>query len=280
GGGGRGGRCWGLGPPSLWACAGVLARPIAGFQRNRGEKNVLIGYGQKEGMTAPVPDHAMVHLKFEPVDDDLDFAVRPEFWDRVPRTKDGKGAEWQGWLGEAAREVKQGEVIEHPKGERELLSVESICGPVEAVGPGRFAIRFKQFGMENGKRSNDVWLVARYAGDGVFKPMVQQAEMKFPLVNTVGAEQTIEFPEIGDVVAGRVEKVQLKAEASSGLRVHYYVREGPAEVDDAGVLRLTKVPVRAKWPVEVTVVAWQWGRMGEPKVRSAAAVERRFWVRR
>ena len=110
--------------------------------------------------------------------------------------------------------------------------------------------------------------------------MVQLAELRFPMVNTAGPEQAIAFPEIGDVVAGRTEKIELKGEASAGLPVHYYVMEGPAEVDDAGVLRLTAIPPRAKYPVRATVVAWQWGRMGEPRVRSAVPVERGFWVRR
>ena len=265
---------------SFWAFDREMAEGIERFQNRRNDGlPVLLAYGQTGGLTAPVPDHAMVHLKFEPLDDDLHFSVTPEFWDRVPGTKDGKKAEWQGWL----EGMEQGAAIEHPAGKRDLLQIEPIRGPVEQVGAGgagRFAIRFHQFGMNNAKRSNDVWLVMTYPGDGHFKRMVQQAELKFPLVNAAGVEQAIAFPEIGDVVAGRTEKFELKGEASSGLPVHYYVREGPAEVDDAGVLRLTEIPPRAKYPVEVTVVAWQWGRAGEPRVRSAKPVERGFWVRR
>ena len=60
-------------------------------------------------------------------------------------------------------------------------------------------------------------------------------------------------------------------------RVRYFVREGPAEVD-ADVLTLTAVPPRAKFPVTVTVVAWQWGRSVEPAVRNAEPVERSFKI--
>ena len=64
------------------------------------------------------------------------------------------------------------------------------------------------------------------------------------------------------------------------MPVHYYVREGPAEVSEDGVLTFTALPRRARFPIEVTVVAWQWGRAGEPKLQSAQPVERRFLIDR
>jgi hypothetical protein len=59
--------------------------------------------------------------------------------------------------------------------------------------------------------------------------------------------------------------------------VYYYVREGPAEVD-GDVLKFTSLPPRTKFPVQVTVVAWQYGRAVEPKLQSAAPVERTFFI--
>ena len=35
---------------------------------------------------------------------------------------------------------------------------------------------------------------------------------------------------------------------------------------------------RARFPVNVTVVAWQWGRGAEPRVKTAAPVERTFAI--
>jgi hypothetical protein len=65
--------------------------------------------------------------------------------------------------------------------------------------------------------------------------------------------------------------------ADAGAKVFYYVREGPAEV--AGdILKLTALPPRAKFPVKITVVAWQYGRTAEPKLKSAAPVERTFAI--
>ena len=61
------------------------------------------------------------------------------------------------------------------------------------------------------------------------------------------------------------------------MPVSYYVREGPAEIDE-DILRFTPIPPRAKYPVKITVVAWQYGRSGEPKLQTAASVERTFYL--
>ena len=69
--------------------------------------------------------------------------------------------------------------------------------------------------------------------------------------------------------------MKLGATSDAGVPVYYCVREGPAEVD-GDFLKFTGIPPRAKFPVRVTVVAWQYGRAGEPKLQSAAPVTRSF----
>ena len=86
--------------------------------------------------------------------------------------------------------------------------------------------------------------------------------------NTSGKPQTITFPAIGDVSADAWE-VGLAATSDAGLRVRYFVREGPAEVEGA-TLKLTAIPPRAKFPVKVTVVAWQ---LGNREFNAATPVE-------
>lgn len=54
------------------------------------------------------------------------------------------------------------------------------------------------------------------------------------------------------------------ANTGHGLKVYYYVREGPTEVD-GDVLKFTPIPPRAKFPVRGTVVAWQHGLPGKLK---------------
>jgi hypothetical protein len=45
---------------------------------------------------------------------------------------------------------------------------------------------------------------------------------------------------------------------------------------EGGALRFTAIPPRARFPIKVTVVAWQSGRFAEPRVRAAKRVERSF----
>jgi hypothetical protein len=265
---------------AFWAFDAEMAKAIELFQgRFRGQKSVLIGYEQKAGLTAPVPDHAMVHLKFQPVEDGLTFKLSGGFWDRVPPTPDGKRSEWDGWLSEGIRSIAQGDPIPHPQDELEKLAIAPICGPVLQSTPDTFEIRFNRIGFNNPKRCNDIWFCLTYPGDGKYKKMVQQAELRFPFKNTRGEPQRIDFPPIPDQRAGTSPgPIQLNATSTAHVPVHYYVREGPAEVDERGTLSFTAIPPRSKYPVAVTVVAWQWGRSIEPLIKSAEPVERTFLI--
>jgi hypothetical protein len=98
--------------------------------------------------------------------------------------------------------------------------------------------------------------------------------VRIPRRNDTGSEQSITFLEIDDQQAGAAP-LKLRATASSGLPVRYFVREGPAEVD-GDTINFTEIPPRAKFPMKVTIVAWQWGRSIDPKVQSAEPVERTF----
>jgi hypothetical protein len=265
---------------AFWAFDGEMAKAIEEFQsRFRGQPPVLIGYRQKNGLTPPIPDHGMVHLKFEPIDDGLTFKLSGDFWDRVPPAPDGKKSEWDGWLGEGVRTVVQNDPLPHPAGEASLMEIAPICGPVAQLSSDMFAIRFNRIGFNNPKRANDIWFFLTYPGDGKYKKMVQQAELQFPLTNTKGTPQRIAFPKIPDQKTGNsIPPIQLAATSSAGVPVYYYIREGPAEVDDRGVLTFTPIPPRSKYPISVTVVAWQWGRSIEPLIQSAKPVEQTFSI--
>lgn len=69
--------------------------------------------------------------------------------------------------------------------------------------------------------------------------------------------------------------VQLQATSDSGLPVQYYVAFGPARIGN-GQLIISDVPTKARFLIEVKVVAWQFGSGVEPLVKTAAPVERTF----
>jgi len=270
---------------AYWAFDEEMARAIEAFQgRFRNQKPVFVGFRQSGGLTVPTDDHALFHLKFEPTGDGLTFHLAGAFWDKVPVAANGKeGATgWTGMVNEGVRNLKQGDPLEVPPDEDDRLSVFPICGPVKKLEPGTFAIRFDRVGTDNVKRSNSLWFWAAYPGDGTYKRFVQRGEMGFPLRNTAGDRQTLSFPDIPDQQAGQegssMPPVKLAARSSAGAPVHYYVREGPAEVDDDGLLSFTPIPPRSAYPIRVTVVAWQWGRSIPPLLQSAEPVTKTFSI--
>jgi len=157
-----------------------------------------------------------------------------------------------------------------------LPTVKRICGPVKVVNDTTFKVDFYRMGMNNPRRTWDMVLCAEAPGDATFKESVQQIEIKLPFRNTGGLRQAILFPSIQDVKAG-VDGIELKAVSDQGLPVSYYVKEGPAEVEGDRLV-LTQIPPRTKYPVKVTVVAWQYGL--KDKVQTAEPVERTFFIRR
>jgi hypothetical protein len=100
--------------------------------------------------------------------------------------------------------------------------------------------------------------------------------MKIPLALSEGAEPHISFPPLPDQKRGS-KSLRLTATSDANAPVYYYVMAGPAEVNGE-TLVFTKIPPRAKLPIEVTVVAWQWGRNSEPKLKSAVPVERTLCI--
>jgi hypothetical protein len=47
---------------------------------------------------------------------------------------------------------------------------------------------------------------------------------------------------------------------------------------DGKALKFTKIPARAKFPIEVTVVAWQLGCAGDIILKTATSMERTFYI--
>lgn len=237
-----------------------------------GKKPQLLGYMQA-GSVVPQDKatHQQVTLGFlpDPAGDGLTFKLSGTFLDSVP---DGRPVRW------AARPA--GSPIEHANGGGAVV-IRRICGPVEELSDDTFALRFDRLGFDNVRRSNEIWLLAEHPGDAEFKRAVQQAVLHFPLRNSDGQPQAITFDEIPNQPGGSTSAIPLRATSSAGpeARVRFYVREGPAEiVEDGHALRLTQIPARAKFPVKVTVVAWQWGRSIEPKLQTAEPVTRTFMV--
>jgi hypothetical protein len=170
---------------------------------------------------------------------------------------------------------RQNPVVNHADAK---ISLTRICGPVIKIDDSTFSVRFYRMGFNSPKRTGDMWLIAASKGDAKYKSTVQQINLHIPQFNQEGEEQSINFPKINDIVSN-IKAVRLNATSDKGMPVYYYVKEGPAEIKDNQLI-ITKIPPRSKYPVKVTVAAWQYGRSIEPKIKSATPVFMTFYINR
>ena len=147
--------------------------------------------------------------------------------------------------------------------------VERISGVFAAEG-GKYRVR-----LNRGYPHVPNFIAVRHPGDAEYRPSVQPGRFVPPTYS--GRAQQIDFARIPDQKVGTRE-VSLRATSSAGLRVEFFVRSGPAKVAGDRLVLLS-LPPRTRFPVEVTVVAWQLGRGGSADpVAAASPVERSFYL--
>lgn len=217
----------------------------------RGKQPQYLGFVQSGTLMHPAKTQAGYNLAFEPLPDGVSFHVKAVFTDST-----------------------HGHIAERHA--ISPLTISRICGPVKKLNDSTFSIDFYRMGFNNNKRSNVIWLIASNKGDAYFKSAVQQAELRFPLLNENGVSQQIQFDSLPNQKR-TMKSIRLPKFSSQGLPIYYYIKQGPARVDD-NLLTLTAIPPRAAFPLKVTVVAWQYGRSGSSAVQSAKPVERSFYV--
>ncbi len=229
----------------------------------RGKRVALLGFVQN-GAVLPqaAGTHPQVTIPFLPLADGITFQLGTTFLDTVPA---GRPERWTG--------LPAGASIRSPS-TRAAITLERLCGPVVRTGPDTFAVRFYRMGLHNLKRTGEIWLAALHPGDAQFKSAVQQALLRIPVRNDAGSPQRLTFPTPLDQRVG-TKDIRLTATSDAGVPVQYYVREGPATVE-GDTLTFTPLPPRARLPISLTVVAWQYGRSVAPQLQSAAPIERTF----
>lgn len=194
--------------------------------------------------------------KLEWVDDGDTLQTHPVFATTYPERHNNQGPIWP--AGEVGH-VKDGKIKVRP-----------VSGPLVAVGDHKLLVEFDALSPANeGVRST---FLAYNEGDEEYR-YTERVGM-FPRgFNGLGGgkAQTITFEPVGNLKVGGAP-VELKATSDSGLKVKFYVAKGPAVVED-GKLKISELPARATFPIEVTVVAYQFGSGKEPQVKTAKAVE-------
>ena len=257
---------------AFWCFDGEMARTTEACQATgRGKKKQEPGFRQNDGFVPISNSHAGTELQFQPDADGITFRLDAGFITPLPpnpptATKDKRPPVVTVMPEPAAAGT-------HAPGS---VRVSKIIGPVAETGPGTFRVSLDRMFPAADRRPMEVWFLASHPGDEAYKSAVRQAMMRLRAF-TEGAVQAISFPAIADRKPD-ASAISLTATADSGLPVGYYVREGPAFVQ-GDTLHLTTIPPRAKLPVRVTVVAWQFGRGAEPKIQAAEPVERSFLIR-
>jgi hypothetical protein len=254
---------------AFWFFDEEHARATEQYQaRFRGLKPQLVGYVQNGALVPQRETHLQVDLAFQPQSDGVTFRLVGGFYESVP----GVSSRLTDWT-----LLPTNAPLGHSRSG--AISIDPICGPVKKLSSDTFAFCLqKETLLRTNARSYEIVLAATHSGDADFKPAVQQAHMLVPASNAQGREQRISFPSIPELAAG-AKAVKLNAASDAGLPVSYLVREGPAEVF-GNELRFTAIPPRAKLPIRVTVIAWQYGSSLEPRVRTAAPVEQSFLLLR
>ena len=254
---------------AFWCFDGEMARATENFRREQiGRKPQLLAFVQDGAVVPQTATHQQVNLRCETDDDDVTFHLGTTFLATV-----GDGSpNLSRWT-----QLSVAQPLGHAR--TGVISLSCAAGPVVQVTADTFRLQLDRTSATNDRRREDIWLLATHPGDAEYKSAVQQALMRLPR-HTTGASQRIEFAPLPDQRVGtRSIPLQARSSADSAAVVRFFVREGPAEVDGT-TLRFTAIPPRAKFPVKVTVVAWQLGRSRAPQLQAAPLVERTLQIQR
>ncbi|MFX1708924.1 hypothetical protein PV783_33470 [Chitinophaga sp. CC14] len=251
---------------AFWFFDEETARATVAYgARFRGKQPQLAGFVQL-GVVAPQHNtHQQVDLRFIPEKDGIHFSVGTVFMDTVP----GGSPRLTAWT-----ELPVGAPLKHAAAAD--IKVRVICGPAVATGANQFRLQFRPGMLPDTTGHYDIWLAAVHPGDAAFKPSVQQARMVVPAMLAGGRPQRISFDSMPDIPYSKKD-VQLKATSDAGLPVHYFVLEGPAHIRDSRVYT-TAIPYRSRFPVKVTIGAWQYGI--KDSINTAVPVYRSFYITR
>jgi len=245
---------------AFWFFDQETARAAVAFEGDRKNRAKQMLTFVEDGKLLPVATRGYAKLKFEPEADGITFRVHGDFLSELPPELVGAGTP----LGHAA-----GRIL-----------FKRITGPAVQTGPNTFRLQFDRGTLDGNDRPKEgaIWITEEHPGDGRYRHAVQPGQIVIPTRIAKGAPQGITFPIIQSQRAG-VRALTLRATSTSHLPLAYYVVAGPAMVEGDRLL-FTEIPVKSAYPVKVTVVAYQWGRMVEPAYQSAEPVERSFLLER
>ena len=195
------------------------------YAREHNKKNQYLGFKKENQLLFFDKNlHSQIETSINLKRDGLDFHLKAIFTDSL----------------------HQKEIKEHSSNPP-LISI--ICGPVKEINDTTFSVWFNRVGFDNFKRSGGICMLASSCGDETYKSTVQQVSIKVPINAYKYTWQQMNLNSLKNVTI-KEKAVKLNP------KVNYYVKQGPAEIQN-NKLVFTNIPPRSKFPIEVTVVAWQ-----------------------
>lgn len=237
---------------AYWFFDEEMARAAVKFCGDRKRREKQMPTFIQDGKILPVTKSGYVDIPFKPENDGITFSLDGGFLAEVPEGL-----------------VDAGKKLNHTPAN---FSYRVNSGSAYQTGKNTFQIQFDRQTF----RTPLIQIIQEE--NEQFRRALQPGKLNIQAKNKEGKPQQIMFPEIADQKFG-IKQLKLNATSDTKMQVRYYVKAGPAIVENDRLV-FTEIPPRTKFPVKVTVVAWQYGRTVEPKVQSADPVERSFWIER
>lgn len=283
---------------NFWCFDEDMARRTESLEASQYRKTpCLMAYNQSNvagqvGAQVPqIEQHVQCQLAFTPLNDSLDFELSSSFLDTIPATS-SRCTHFMSTtdpITGATITPAVGTHITHPAtSNSNLCFINKECNMLSKIrkndvtGITTFRMSLDR-GIGPTITNYGPVFALEFLGDATYKASFLQAGMTIPVRNTSGLAQTITFPQIANV-PNVLNPVSLNATSNLGLPVQYYMCEGPAQIVGNKIV-FTQIPPSSKYPVKVTVVAWQWGRnsalatrLSSSQVQTATPVINTFYI--
>jgi hypothetical protein len=249
---------------AFWHLDEELARANEAFGQTHGKKLQLVTPIDKNG--DPVKPGWISTAELKPEADGVTYKVKASFVKETP---------------EVFTYPNPPHVIDHvdtnKSGSIKFRLIGGWAGGGEQVDATTFRVTYDRFTLA--KKQPGLMIMAFHPGDDDYLYAEQPFTIKLPKFNKEGKDQGISFDAIPNQKVGS-GPMTLSAKSNSGdkdLAVRFCAIEGPITIDGNKV-SFTEIPPRTKFPIQVTIAAYQWGRAVEPKVKSAETVYQSFLI--
>ncbi|MFY7900705.1 MAG: hypothetical protein ACOVNY_11020 [Chitinophagaceae bacterium] len=212
---------------------------IAAFANDQGEP-----VGFTRGIVWPIP--------YTTVDDGVTFNLNATFLKAIPDTF-----------------LQKGTPLGHNNNQPQIIL---LCGNAKHIKGNTF-----QLTPERSFKASATYFIIRQEGDAKYRTCIEPGQLVV-MPNDKGLVQQINFTPLKNITA-TTKQIQLQATSTSGMPVSFFVKSGPAKIENNHLI-IKAIPPKTKFPVKVTVIAYQWGRSKEPAIQTTQEVERFFYIKR